>query len=559
MGVPWDRLGNGRLCKMGRSCGNRCGVELYGRYVLIERIGSGGMAEVFRGLAVGKAGFARTMAVKRLLPHMAQDPEVVRMLVEEARLASAIRHPNVIQVMDLGQQDNTYFMAMEYVAGCTLTRLVNVARERAGMPQPMAVAIMRDALRGLAHAHALKDENSASLNLIHRDISPDNIMVGFDGRVLLMDFGVARAEDQARVTLAGSLRGKPAYMSPEVVRGGPVTQDVDLYAAGVVLFEVLAMSPMRTARSDVAMLSEVSRGEVPTLESRGVTVPPGLSSVVQHALSADPDQRPPSAAAFAAALDNVANSVGALWTSAETAAWMRHHLPEEAEREAEAEARDRKLARQMGGASPRALARMVAAANGTRLGPPAWLWVVAAVVMLAAGGGLAVLLRPAPPPMVAVSPPPPADTPPAQPAPVLAPKTVAITSKPDGATVSLGDKPMGTTPVELNIPPGQSREVTVEKAGYLDQTHTFDYMDAPETWEAVLKAAGPGLLTLQTTPWGRVKVDGRDTGKFTPLNRLSLPAGRHVVEVTNDEMGVSTRFVVNIRPGRTHKEARRLR
>ncbi|MBI5496962.1 MAG: serine/threonine protein kinase [Deltaproteobacteria bacterium] len=528
-------------------------MELFGRFVLLERIGAGGMAEVFRAVMRGDSGFVRTVAVKRILPSLSQDSEAARMLVEEANLAAAIDHPNVVKVLDLGRHGDCHFMAMEYLVGATLAEVLRTCLAAGTpLPQAMVVHILAQVLRGLAHAHSLRDATGRPLDIIHRDVAPENVMVCFDGRAVLMDFGVARAADRARLTLAGSLRGRPAYMSPEVVRGDAVTQALDLYAAAVLLHEALSMRPMRNASSDVQMLTVVARGGFPTFESLGVTVPPPLAAVVYRALQDDPRRRFPDAGAFLGALEGAANVLDWRWTADDTARFLAERLAEVREREARAEARWHGWVQKIRTASPRKLSRLVAEVNGQA--HARWPLVAGGAVgaALLAAGAWAAWPAPPPPPAAVVAPPPPPKPPPA--------RVVLLQTEPDGARVTVAGTPRGEAPLNVSVPPGAPVEVAVELAGYAVVRRTLSHADAPETLLVKLEplAGATGTLSLQTTPWGKVYVDGKDTGQFTPLKSLELSAGKHRIRVRNTELGVAADFEVDIAPGRNQRVSRRL-
>ncbi|MEW5854762.1 MAG: serine/threonine-protein kinase [Myxococcota bacterium] len=312
--------------------------------MLLEHLASGGMAEVHRAVAMGTAGFSRPVAIKRIAPHLLADPEAVRLLIHEAKLAVTFNHPNVIRVSDLGLENGRYFLAMDYVAGQPLSRVMAHARERdVRLPVPFVLHVVRAALRGLAYVHQKTDYDGAPLGLIHRDVSPQNIMVGYEGAVLLVDFGIARATQRAVLTGDGVLRGKPGYLSPEVVLGGALTQSADLYAMGVVLHELLTLQPMRSTESHLQTLAEVMTGEFPRLETRGVTVPDDVAEVVHRALAPTPEGRFPDAEAMGAALDQVMAAHGWQLDAPGVGAQMQELFADDIQREADLQARFHRL------------------------------------------------------------------------------------------------------------------------------------------------------------------------------------------------------------------------
>ena len=215
-----------------------------GRYALHHEIASGGMAVVHIGRLMGPVGFARTVAIKRLHPHLAHNPEFVAMFLDEARLAARIRHPNVVSTLDVVATEGELFVVMEYVPGDALARLLFTASSR-GESVPLAIAssIMVDVLHGLHAAHEASDERGQPLGLVHRDVSPHNVLVGTDGAAHLIDFGIAKAAGRAQVTREGQLKGKLAYMAPEQLKGSSggakVDRRADVFAVGTILWEIV--------------------------------------------------------------------------------------------------------------------------------------------------------------------------------------------------------------------------------------------------------------------------------------------------------------------------------
>jgi serine/threonine-protein kinase len=279
-------------------------LRVLGRYVLYDAIASGGMATVHFGRLLGPVGFARTVAIKRLHPQYARDPEFVAMFLDEARLAARIGHPNVVSTLDVVATDGELFLVMEYVQGESLGGLLKLLRQ-AGQPIriPYAVAIMAGALRGLHAAHEATNEQGRPLGIVHRDISPQNILVGVDGVPRVLDFGVAKAAGRLQSTRDGQLKGKMSYMSPEQIRSLETDRRTDVYAAGAVLWEALAGRKLFTAESDVAMFGKVLEANIEPPSALNPLVPPELDGIVMRALAADAQARFPTAREMAKALD----------------------------------------------------------------------------------------------------------------------------------------------------------------------------------------------------------------------------------------------------------------
>ncbi|WP_437640637.1 serine/threonine-protein kinase [Sorangium sp. So ce854] len=273
------------------------------RYTLHGVIASGGMASVHFGRLVGAHGFARTVAIKRLHPQFARDPEFSSMLLDEARLAVRIRHPNVVATLDSVQADGELFLVMEYIAGEALSSLLREASAQGGrVPQPVVSAIVAGALAGLHAAHEATAEDGAPLQIVHRDVSPQNILVGEDGIARVLDFGIARAAVRSQVSRVGQLKGKLSYMAPEQLRGAPLTRRADIYAASVVLWEALTGRRLFTGECDAEIFGRILEGVVQPPSAFG-DVPRALDEVVLRGLQRDPERRFATALEMAAALE----------------------------------------------------------------------------------------------------------------------------------------------------------------------------------------------------------------------------------------------------------------
>jgi hypothetical protein len=266
--------------------------QIVGRYVLYGAIASGGMATVHFGRLVGPAGFARPVAIKRLHAQFARDPEFVKMFLDEARLAARVSHPNVVQTLDLVEATDEVFLVMDYVRGLALASLARTVRAAgARIPPPIAVGIIVGVLEGLHAAHEAKDDMGERLDLVHRDVSPQNVLVGTDGVARLLDFGVAKASGRVQSTRDGQVKGKIAYMAPEQVQGQPLTRRTDIFAASVVLWEVLTGRRLFFGDSDADSLRRVLNDEVRTPSSFVPELPQALDRVVMRGLERDASKR----------------------------------------------------------------------------------------------------------------------------------------------------------------------------------------------------------------------------------------------------------------------------
>jgi len=661
-------------------------MQSFGRYVLLELVARGGMAEVWRAAAVGTAGFSRVLAVKRILPHLATQPNFVRMFVDEAKIAAVLNHPNVLQVLDLGQHGGQYFLAMEFVAGRPLSSVVTASLQRGvRVPLPFCVQAVAQALDGLSFAHEKRDSLDRPMKIIHRDVSPQNIMVGFDGTVKLADFGIAKAAQRSSDTEVGAVKGKPGYLAPEQVRADEFDQRIDIYAMGIVLYELLAMQRMRRSADDMKVLVEVMNGTYQRFDELKVDVPAELAAVVYQALEADPQARWQTAAAFSKALHDLLrrNVAGA----PPLGEFMHHIFPDEVAAEHSAQQRYAKAMENFAGADAEEISRIIQregldaadTARRTR-GPDAsqpttlagssalvtdagdavveshpdpraaglprkrhllGLLGVAAALTAAAAAGLSgpgdgtlvissspegaritlggkllgvapVVLEDVAPGEVVVEAALPDMTPAREVVSVLGGQTtrvtlslkerrvdVALSTVPSGAVVKLDGEPVGFSPVALHLVGAAPVLLTVELEGH----HAVEQLLVPTQTPPSLSVAlqrvpvakperaakghrriahaapspkatpapapapsvtveaapsGPGFLALQSKPWAKIFVDGADTGRFTPINNLKVPAGQHTVRLVNEENRLSAEFTVDVAAGATVKVAKNL-
>jgi len=289
----------------------------FGRYEVVTEIAAGGMATVFLARALGAAGFQRLVAIKLMHPHIANDDDFVAMFMDEARLAARIRHPNVVATMDLQNDDDGLYLVMEYVEGDVLLGLLR-STIKAGktIPAPIALRIMLDILNGLHAAHELTDERGEPLRLVHRDVSPHNILVGIDGISRITDFGIARAEARLGATRDGQVKGKLAYMAPEQTTSHSLDRRADIFAAGIVLWESIAGKRLFMGQSDGEVLRNLLVNPIPKLRQAKADIPQSLETVCAKALDRDPDQRYSTAAQFADALEEAGGSLGVASTRA---------------------------------------------------------------------------------------------------------------------------------------------------------------------------------------------------------------------------------------------------
>jgi len=264
----------------------------FGKYLLLERINVGGMAEVFKAKTFGVQGFERLLAIKRILPNMAEDDEFIKMFVDEARIVVQLSHSNVVQVYELGKYEEQYYIAMEFVLGKDLRQIFDRFRKvEKVFPVPAAAFVASKICDGLDYAHRKSDLGGALLKLVHRDVSPQNILVSYEGAVKITDFGIAKAEDRSSKTQAGVLKGKFGYMSPEQIRGAEIDHRSDIFALGILLYEMVTGERLFIGDSDFATLEKVRAAEVPSPTQYNPDIPEELERIMLKALARDREDR----------------------------------------------------------------------------------------------------------------------------------------------------------------------------------------------------------------------------------------------------------------------------
>lgn len=266
------------------------------RYRVIKRLEAGGMAEVFIGEAQSVQGFKKKVAIKRVLPHLAQNQNFIGMFLDEARLGAKLTHANIVSVTDIGAADGTFFIVMEYVDGANLKKIIETLRQQ-GRPFPFkeAVYLCMEACRGLSFAHELEDDAGKLLNIVHRDVSPPNILISKRGEVKVTDFGLAKASTQLEKTDPGVVKGKFSYLAPEAAQGEHVDARADLFAMGIVLWEMLAGRRLFLGETDYQTVKLVQQAQVPSLSRLNPEVDAEFEAVIAKALARDPNERYQSA------------------------------------------------------------------------------------------------------------------------------------------------------------------------------------------------------------------------------------------------------------------------
>jgi len=270
--------------------------QRFGKYVLLDRIAVGGMAEIFLARQEGLEGFEKTIVIKRIRPHLSSQKSFVKMFLNEAKLAAQLNHPNIVQIYDLGKIADSYFIAMEYIFWRDMRRIIPKAEGMdIAFPLVYAVKIASSVCEGLYYAHQKSDLYGNPLNIVHRDVTPENIFVSFDGTVKILDFGIAKAANQIEQTRAGEIKGKLSYMSPEQCMGKVLDQRSDLFSLGVVLYEWITGYKLFTGDSEVAILKTITEGKIYPPSYFKPDIPEAVERILMKTLEKDRDQRYASA------------------------------------------------------------------------------------------------------------------------------------------------------------------------------------------------------------------------------------------------------------------------
>jgi serine/threonine-protein kinase len=501
-----------------------------GRYVLKGRLAAGGMAEVWLARQEGLEEFRKDLVVKTILPHLANDPAFIRMFLDEARFAALLDHPNVVQVFELGKSGDCPFLVMEYVRGQSLRAILRRCAEVGHlMPLNVVARIAADACAGLHHAHTLSDASGKPLGLVHRDVSPDNLLLAYTGVTKVVDFGIAKASTTARLTQTGTLRGKFPYMAPEQFSGGAIDRRVDVYAVGVVLYELACgRFPFRSG-SDAELMHSILNDPLPKVVRGTRPVPDEFVRIIHTAMAKNPEHRYPDAEAMHAALEQFLESNPTSTT--DVAAAVKHLFPPES--------RETTLVLPTESVSP-PTAQLTGAALPARRAKVAKMVAAGALAVMVAVLGVWLGARteevpPATPEQVAVT-----VTPPEQPAEAVRPAGEIVPSPspdpPIGGTTSVAAIPEDEKPVTPpRVKPQRIRERSKGRERKISKPPT-----------------GPGKILVHVHPWAEVILDNRAMG-VTPLRAFPASPGRHKLKLVNPELNESRSIDVVVESGKQLK------
>jgi serine/threonine protein kinase len=502
--------------------------ETVGTYAIVKRLAIGGMAEIFLAKQRAVGGFERLVVLKRILSDYAGDPTFVASFLNEARVAAQLNHPNIVQIIDFGVVQSTYFIAMEYLRGYDLATVLRAARDaKVLLPLDVALTVLRDVLSALEYAHNAVDVNGQPLGLVHRDVTPSNIFLTQSGPTKVVDFGIAKATQASEVaqgkTKTGSVKGKLGYISPEQLKGLPLTKSVDLFACAIVAYELLTLRNPFRGESEYATLANVMKGEVAPPQKLRPEISEALQQVVLRALSADPAARYASAGEMQAAFEAAAHASGILLSHSRTAELITKQtaLLEAANDQIERSATSNPSTFLPVDATG-VVALDVEAPRKKRLP----LLLAGAMVLLILGVVATVFWqKQTPAPVVITTPLPVVASPPA--------------SQPTSQAVSQPAVPPVAPPVTTPVP------VVAAPIAAPPPSKSKDPRKPPAK---LATKAGPGKIKLSAPSGAMITIDGEALGR-APLPPLELPAGTHRVAV--EDKGKTTTRTVTIRAGET--------
>lgn len=490
--------------------------QQFGQYTLIRPIAIGGMAEVWLAKLDGPVGFQKKVALKRMTGTISENPQFVAMFLDEARLMAGLTHPNICQVFELGEKEDSFYVAMEFIDGQTVQHIMRaVVKAQQRLPLPLAVRIIRDAADALQYAHTKCGDDGQPLRIIHRDVSPQNLMLTYEGVPKLLDFGIAKAATRSNATEVGQIKGKLSYMPPEQARGETIDGRADQFSLGVTLFELLTHTRLYPALQEMDLFRRVAFGteDYEQPRQRDPSIPEELNEVVAKMMAREPEQRFASMAEVRDRLTAFLHDTSRTTASTEALKeFMRVTFPPEA--------REVNLTKVSHASLPKVPTRpgwdsKVSPRRGRRAAAIAGLG-------LAGATALAIALWPSAPP------------PPVQPPPALA--TL------DAGATAAADPVDPVDPVDAGAPP----------AGDAGTALALD-LSLPDAGDGAKKAPLPvvekGKLSLTTTPWSVVTFGKKTLGE-TPLVNVPMPVGTHRLVLTNDERGLKMTIEVEIKPNK---------
>jgi serine/threonine protein kinase len=509
---------------------------MFGKYRLIRPLAEGGMAQVYIAKQLGLEGFEKVVVLKRILPQHSKNPEFVAMFLDEARISARLSHPNLVQIFDFGLQDNCYFLAMEYLAGENLSSIMRaVAAKKEHIPSEIAATIIASACAGLHYAHSITDEKGVPLGIVHRDVSPSNLMVTHQGIVKVLDFGIAKAEGKLAETQTGVVKGKWVYMSPEQVKSEPLTGQSDVFSLGLILYELTTGVKLFQRDNELAIIAAVMTTEIKPPRQLRPMMPQEMEDVIMKAVDRDKSKRFQSAAEMERALlQFIAHR-----TFVNPAEALQKYVIE-----LFGETRMKEL-RTMPTTDPGLAEPMTEAVDSGRTAyaaPPSHLqpprqskWTRVAIVV---GPTLLIGLIAVGAFLMGQGKAPPAD--PANPPALVASVLPTLPHVEPAAVHDAGAA--AVEPVAAVPPPVEPTRVVAKKGKPVLAKAAVEY----------------GTLQVNCVPWCRIYLDGVDTGRNSPVSDLKLEAGKHKLKVVNPPSGSERERSIDIAPNAVRREVIKL-
>lgn len=509
-------------------------MQRIGRYIILRRIASGGMAEILLAKLVGEAGFEKTVVIKKILPQWASDHDFITMLVDEAKIAVQLDHPNIVSVYELSRDGDDYYIAMEFVSGVDLRRLMQkVIATKKRVPPDVALFIVTEILEGLSYAHTKRDPQGHPLEIIHRDISPQNILISYDGAVKIADFGIARAATRSQETVTGVLKGKFAYMSPEQASQEDLDARSDLFATAIVLYEIITGERLFHRGSDLETLERVRRAEPIMTPQALKRIPDRLKEVLFKALMKSREERFQTAASFREALVTFARRSKKTLRREKVASFLESLFKGERETKAPPTMEVTKTVEPIvlagGGASETEEVRQSAPHRRQGISPKGYLLVG---VMTLAVFGLALHE-------------------------IHQVREFFSGNNDENTGLSQvihepksrgGEPPTPLTPPEVAPPVDPAQALPLAEPPP-EPTPLEQPADEPPPPMVSANELKKGYLSLQAIPWGSFSIDAGSI-RETPVRRIPLKPGRHTLRVNHPPTGATVSKELEIRAGR---------
>jgi serine/threonine protein kinase len=515
----------------------------FGRYDLLELLAIGGMAEIYRAALTSAEGTHKELVIKRVLPHLAQNREFIEMFIDEARITMPLAHGNIVQVFEFGQVGEDYFLAMEFVRGRNLETVLDRLKTRGeSMPVEVALFIAAECARGLDYAHRFRDAEDRPTGIIHRDISPQNVLIGYQGEVKITDFGIAKARSRIRQTAQGIIRGKACYLSPEQAECLELDGRSDQFSLGVVLYEMLTGLRPYEGETEVATLQKVRQATVDPPRALRPEISKEVEQAILKTLNRDPVERYENAGAFHLVLARALVAVAPEFTPATLADWMRGLFTMDITREVASRSTKDRLIERLRQENPGLdisrfttgellkMGTVAMQAGASRPGRSRRWWVAGLLAVLIAGAAMMILWGPW---RIAI----------------LGAGQDAGAVSDAGAVAEAGTIPDAGPVAEVEEPAAEAPDGSADAADAGTASGDEAQVNPPVRY---------GLVSLNSSPWALVEIDGRQQAKETPLFNIRLKVGKHRLRFFNPTLKMEKSMVITVVAGQSETISVRL-